>query len=71
MTGVPNSFGRIQLIWESGGENEMSTSDVQTKVGIGKPLSMGGAVGNCIGTSVWGWASSWRPADESLPLHAA
>jgi hypothetical protein len=29
----------------------MSTSDVQTKVGIGMPLSKGRAVGNCIGTS--------------------
>lgn len=68
MNGVPNSFGRIQLIWKYGGETETSTSDVQTKVGIGTPLSMGGAVGNCIGTSGPGSTSSWRPADESLQM---
>jgi hypothetical protein len=46
----------------------MSTSDVQKNVGIGTPLSMGGAVGNCIGTSGRGWASSWRPPDESRKM---
>ncbi len=50
MTGVPNSLGRIQLI---GGITEMSTSEVQTKAGIGKPLSMVRAVRNCIGTRTW------------------
>ena len=38
----------------------------RSKVGIGTPLSKGGAVRNCIGTSGRGRASSWRPADESL-----
>lgn len=70
MAGGPNKFDRIKLIWKYGGETEMSRSDVQTKAGIGTPLSMGSAVWNGIGSSGRGWASSWRPAEQSLQINS-